>query len=74
MRNTFNEASWSELKRWLPRFNDLIKLAVKTNDKANLITDIDEMLDRAPIERKDAADKEFEKLVNAINQNDEKKL
>ena len=29
MRNTFNEASWSELKRWLPRFNDLIKLAVK---------------------------------------------
>ena len=73
MRNTFNEASWSELKRWLPRFNDLIKLALKSENKELLIDEIDELLDRAPLDRKDIVDKEFDKLVKAIKQSDEKK-
>lgn len=73
MRKTFNEASWSELKRWLPKFNSLIESAIKSKEKAELIAELDDLLDRAPIDRKDAVDKEFDKLVKAINQNDEKK-
>lgn len=73
MRNTFNDASWSELKRWIPKLNDLIGLALKSGDAEQYIDKIDEMLDRAPVDRKDTVDKKFVKLVEAINQNDEKK-
>jgi len=73
MRNTFNQASWSELKRWLPQFDALIKSALNAKDNKKIIDEIDDLLDRAPIDRKDAVDKEFENLVKAINKNDEAK-
>lgn len=73
MRNTFNDASWSELKRWIPQLENLVKSSILSENKEEYIDRIDELLDRAPIDRKDAVDKEFDKLAIAIKKNEESK-
>lgn len=73
MRETFNTACKSELKRWNSRFDELVKLIGKV-DNEEIIDMFDELLDIAPIDRNAQVEKTFEILKIAINEGNKKNI
>lgn len=72
LRSSFNDACKAELKRWKPKFMEIIKN--KDNIDEDKFEQIDYLLDVAPINRCTKVEVYFESLKEAITNNDEKKI
>lgn len=66
MRETFNKACASELKRWRPKFHKLVEQLGKV-DGETLKDMFDELLNNAPIERNSEVEKALFKINEAID-------
>lgn len=68
MRETFNKACWSELKRWIPQFHELLKnIGNPEIDKEELKDQLEELIDKAPLDRGTSEDSKVEKIIAKIN-------
>lgn len=73
MRETFNIACKSELKRWNSKFDELVNLIGKI-DNEEVIDRFDDLLDIVPIDRNAQVEKAFESLKVAINERNQKTI
>jgi hypothetical protein len=62
MRETFNKASWSELKRWIPRYKYVFD-SVWEYDSEELIDKLEDLIDRAPMDR---GSKKIESIIEKL--------
>lgn len=74
LRNTFNNACKSELKRWKPKFISLLETLRTGADKDAVVEQLDDLLDIAPIKRDAKVESSFEALKAAVVSDDEKKI
>lgn len=73
LRETFNKACKSELNRWKPRFEDLIKKGLENEDLEDLFEELDDLIDLAPLKRDTKVENSFEKMKDALSIKDKKK-
>lgn len=71
MRETFNKACVSELKRWKPKFEEIVN-QIGTTDSETLKDMFDELLDIAPLDRNSDIEKALAKINKAIEKSDKK--
>lgn len=73
MRETFNMACKSELKRWKPKFEELVN-QVGITDNETLKDMFDELIDIAPLDRKADVERALVKINKAIDKSDKKTI
>lgn len=70
-RETFNKATWSELKRWKTQFVGILS---DLTDKEDVKEKIDELIDLAPMDRNTAVEKVLVKMHKEIDKENNEKL